>query len=1146
MPNPKLATLVDPFTGASINTGLWSNITGGTATLDQTNDLVVLAQPTVSGTTNTFGSNTLYDATASSIYAEVGTVANGSGQTKTIFKILLDANNSVAMRLEAGVFKFTMQIAGVTTTTTLPTYDPNAHGWWRLRESSGSFFADVSSDGFTWTNLTSSTYSWSAVAVTFVFQTSAGGTEVAGNSATIQHVNTMLGGGPATTWNINWPLLEEAWAPQWNAAGGASPLDRYVDVTDRTRQQSTVSRGRQYELDQVRAGEASLELENLDGVLDPTNSSGPYFNSIRPFQPYRKRAQWPRTRNLLSQMQATAGDLGGQTVGATAGSNSSDVFSTTDSGGGTIVSTASAWQGGTVYQFAVTSAATAGQGICYTMQPAVEPGIQYTVSLWVRNVTASTSLQVQAFQASVAIGGARTNTTGTATTLTGSATAAWTQVTVTATATSTASSLILGVQVVTAPGSTAQIQVDGWQLEKAATASTWACPGVWYPMFAGFMERWPSQWAMSGTYGTVQPTAVDAMALLSQVTLKDPLAQQINGNKPAFLYTLGDPQSSSYATDSTGQYGPAPLANSKYGSGSVVFGTQITSASAGGTYIGASGTVATVNNPNPGSGAINAATWVSLSGAGVKGPANPSLWTRMIAVRYTGPTPGAGGNFATIWTAMDGQRASNQPSGSQIWIYIDSTGRPNFQLRGPTGTTQTWLFGSPANIVDSNWHLLIFGYNAAANEMLMSLDGGLACYAGGLPAGLAPTGLISDCVGAYVDPTDGNGTAGNFKGDLSYAVEFPIEFQSADITAMYSAWKSSFTGDSTNARYARILSYAGYTGLSSLQTGVTTSMGPMATGGQDGLSALQAVVDTENGEHYVARDGTVTFKARSARYNATVPAYVFGERTDLGEIPYEDCQLDFDSTHLANLAQVTQSSTNQVFTAQDSTSQTNYFPRTLTRSINPSSALECQDAANYLVSRYKNPLTRVSSLVLHPSANPQVWPMCLSLELGMRVRVNRRPPSPAAAISVDCFVENLQWSNDSQGEAQLTLQCSPIDSTPYGILAAWHTTLNTTVLSGVNTITINNSADNTNKLAAQIYPGLQLMFSPGFSTQETLTVQSVGATSPGWTTATIVFTTNLAHGHISGETICEVLPAGVTDATTYDNNAKLDSIAFAY
>jgi hypothetical protein len=309
------------------------------------------------------------------------------------------------------------------------------------------------------------------------------------------------------------------------------------------------------------------------------------------------------------------------------------------------------------------------------------------------------------------------------------------------------------------------------------------------------------------------------------------------------------------------------------------------------------------------------------------------------------------------------------------------------------------------------------------------------------------------------------------------------------------------------------------------------------------MSALQAVVDTEGGAHFIDTAGFVQFKSRSARYNATVPVYTFGENA--GEWPYEDVALDYDSTHLSNQVTVTQESGGQNFYAQDATSAANYFPRTMSRTVNSSSALECQDAANYLLSRYKNPATRVSAIKLHPSANPALWPVCLALELGTRVRVMRRPPG-VPATQIEAFVENMAWDFGDDGEAFLTLQCSPADLTPYGIFAAWHTTLHTTISSGVSTITIDASADNTNPLAGQLAAGQQLVLGQNTANQETVTVSAVGATSPGWTTATITLTANTTKGHTAGDTICEPLPTGVTDPTTYDAVSKFDSATFAY
>jgi hypothetical protein len=107
-----------------------------------------------------------------------------------------------------------------------------------------------------------------------------------------------------------------------------------------------VSRGRQYELDQVRSGEESVTLSNTDGVLDPTSSTSPFAGRMQPFQPTRIRAQWPPTVNLLSQGIATGGDVGGATVGTITASTILDLLSDTDTTGGSIATSATAWAGG--------------------------------------------------------------------------------------------------------------------------------------------------------------------------------------------------------------------------------------------------------------------------------------------------------------------------------------------------------------------------------------------------------------------------------------------------------------------------------------------------------------------------------------------------------------------------------------------------------------------------------------------------------------------------------------------------------------------------------------------------------------------------------------------------------------------------------
>ncbi|MBM9504519.1 hypothetical protein [Actinacidiphila acididurans] len=931
--------------------------------------------------------------------------------------------------------------------------------------------------------------------------------------------------------NPNWPIIEDAWAPAYGANGGGVPAGGYVQVTPL--HQSSTRRGRQYELDQIQAGEYTSSLDNATGALDPTNTAGPWYGHIAPYQPFRKRAQWPPTPNLLTQVLASGGD----TVAAGTVLSPDVVGSDTDTAP-TVVASGTAWVGSNVLQAAVPVSTAAGSRIVHTSAVAVRPGATYAVQLRVRDVTAGTSLSVAAV-----IGwlgptpGAApvTTVTGASSTLTGGASAPWTLVAVTATAPATAYGMDIGVSLVAGAGATCAAQVDGWQVERAAAPSAWTMPGTWYPLIAGLTERWPSVWTTEG-YGEVQPTTTDAVALLSQVTLADPLTAEISSHRPVYLYTCADPAEAAAVTDTIGAYPAVPIRAGKYGAGSVTLGTDITATTPAGTYTGASGTVARFASSAPGTGSATPADYLSLDAAGIRGPVN-STYTRLIAFRYIGAAPPT--TAADLWCTLDSHHAQN-PSGT-IRLYIDSTGKLNALTSGffTGGLTLT----SAASVTDGNWHLALFGYSAGSSgNFFLSLDGGYLSTPAG--SGYSPTGIVSDSIGAFVDGTLGAATSFAFSGDLSYVGELADFLSSTDCANLYAAWRSACSGESTGARYRRILRYAGYTGATNIATGQTTSMGPATDiTGQDAFTALTSVVTTENGEHFVSADGTLTFKGRDARYNATTPAVIFGEGA--GEYPYEECALDLDSTHLANMATITQTGTGQTFAATDAASVAAYGARTFTRDINATSAGECQDAANHLVSRYRNALTRVTTLRLHPSAYPALWPVALGLELGMRVRIKRRPFG-APVITVEAFIESIQWDFDDRGEAWCVLQCSPVDTTPYAVFSSWHTTMNVAPLAGITTLTINAPTDNVNPLSAQIYPGLSLILGPGTATQETVTVKTVGFSVPGWATANIVFTAPTTQAHAGGDVVCEPLPAGVTNAAAYDSVSTFDGSAFAY
>ena len=564
----------------------------------------------------------------------------------------------------------------------------------------------------------------------------------------------------------------------------------------------------------------------------------------------------------------------------------------------------------------------------------------------------------------------------------------------------------------------------------------------------------------------------------------------------------------------------------------------------------------TLPNPSPGvsvaslNGAVAAV--LSLNEIGITGPANPLLWTRIIAFRASG-TIGAG-NAARVWGCYDSAATQpGTPSGAQIDVLVEDSGMfwqsgGYYNHYGPH-----MQFSGSAVPTDGNWHLAVFGMDANNGIQIASIDGDTSAYqTTGLNFGVgsgttsAPVGLNSDNIGAMVQPNFGNYANYVFDGDVAFACEIPTLMTATQIANLYGAWRSNGTGESTDARYARILRYLGYAGGTQLDSGNTRSMGPCDFSGSDGLSALQEVVDTELGQHWVQGNGTIRFASRGARYNSLSPSLIFGENTAGGEIPYEDLQFDYDPTHLANVVQITQTSTSQVFQAQDATSIANYFERLLTRSCNTTNPLECQDAAAYLVSRYKNAQMRISGLKVNLASYPTAWPSLLGLDIGTRIRVMRRPIG-APAQQVDCFVEQLQWDYDSTGKAEVTIMASPADLTPYAMFTAWRTTLAAAASSGQPTITVHPPTfDTVTPLNAVIAVGSQITVGLGGAVPETMTVKAVSATGSSWTMGTITFTANLAHSHTNGFTVNEALPTGATSVSTWDSAAPFDSVNFAY
>lgn len=1135
MVNLLLGALVDPLTAAALNTAVWNANTGTVA-------LVAPGRVSVAATSagSALAATGPYEATGQTIYARVTPALAGTGGqvVQTTMAVQLNTNNQAYLLCKPGtVWQAVVVNAGTATTVNLPAFDPAAHAWWQIAEASGQFLFSVSGDGAAWTQVAAIAYTWSPHAVSVSF--GAQSTAVSGQLAYVEHVNTAAGTGGLMP---SWPRVRFQVA--FNTGGSSTTLPSFVDLSSRLRGSwSAELAGRQYELDQVQSGQMTVSLANLDGALDPTNTASPYYPHVVPMRQVRMQAVWPPTRNLLPQNVSSA------TTAANVGTNIGTF-------GGVVTGLAPAPTGHTAaFAWSLSASTTAanvmglvaannnGAGWLVSDGSAlpVVAGQSYTFSCWVAQAAGGDAALQAAHRISwYDVTGARiTASVGGSVTVPILGTS-WALLTYTVTAPSGSVGCRPGVENFTSPSVGITLYVTAWQMEQSAAATPWTAGGVIYPIWAGFVERWPQSWSMQGTYGLVSLTCIDVLAGLSQFTLQPSFQQQLQALGPTMLYPLNEAAGNLQFADATGQRSvrfawaaPGGGAGASISAGSSVQGSG---------FIGATGPVTTINNPTPGSATPSQAIYISAPWAGPFGPPATGGWTRLICFRTT-VTPS---NRLALWSAIS-PVAGGTGGGSQAFLelWIDSSGHFTAEVNNTAGTATATVGVPDVLCTDGNWHIGIVQLSADGTLFTVACD--QFGYEATTTGDYHPTGCTSDSVGAVIL----NGNAYNcYSGDVAFITEYAYAIGNSAAFDLGTGISTGWAGETSAARAQRILTMAGYGGTITTRS-AATAMGGANLAGTDAMSALQLVGDTEAGQIYADGAGALWLTGRAWRYMQASPAVTFGEQQANGEVPYlGSVAVDFDPTHIYNAAEITNVVApgfpeQAVATAPNPTSQAAYLPRTLTRSINVQDTTQPAIAAQYLVQQYGQPQARLSALTVDGASNPALWATILGLGFGTRAQVNRRPPTAPGApeISVQQFVEHLTWTGDDQGSLTLALQLTPAG--PYigwGIVAPLHTTLASAATAGTNTVTLGPLPGSAGNTAASALPaGTVLTVGYGTAAAENVTVLSVGATTAGYTSVVVTLTANLASNHASGVTVCQPVPAGVVLPSTVSYPTGLDA-----
>lgn len=339
-----------------------------------------------------------------------------------------------------------------------------------------------------------------------------------------------------------------------------------------------------------------------------------------------------------------------------------------------------------------------------------------------------------------------------------------------------------------------------------------------------------------------------------------------------------------------------------------------------------------------------------------------------------------------------------------LWL---SRGSNDVQFFWDSNHVITWTGAWPGVGQYVHWALVIDDSTGAAELFINGVSQGQQFASGFLPT-----------FGGFFVGTEGTTTT-SFGGDIDEVAVYEQALTSFSIAGIYRAGLVAAAGT--------------FDSDSDTLDAVST---PLAIG-SDGLSALLAVEGSDNGLLVANPDGSMTYQGRHWRIvNSTVSQLTFGES---GQVPYRDSvSYEDDDSRLANTVTVTPLGGGAPQTASDVASQTKYFTRrnqTADQQLLSSSELLALSAAQYLVSRYKDPPPRIPEVEVDLAAVstsvPAKMPTLLGLGNSNRVTWTRQAATP---ISVDTYVEQINHVVNPGVSWQMKLQLSPASNDPHWVL----------------------------------------------------------------------------------------------------------------
>ena len=563
--------------------------------------------------------------------------------------------------------------------------------------------------------------------------------------------------------------------------------------------------------------------------------------------------------------------------------------------------------------------------------------------------------------------------------------------------------------------------------------------GRYYPLYFGYVSKWPQDWPDLPQYGFSKLQAIDIAGVASSINLPSALQGEILADASAFCFPFSEQYTKStqalngtlgFAVGSTlvpaesdgflavntsrtsqrtatyqdGEKDDTSLAP-------VLTGQSLSLLGDAGTGMGASGYNGSATKFR-GPGVIYASDpAVSISSQG-------SGFSVEFILNYATPQtfPDPGGGFPVhVFNAVGPPIISAHTQGPVIPTI-------NVSIQWQSATTANMIVGGA--VLNGAPSTAIFNYtpylNVAAHIVILMSNAGFTVYINGVSITSSVFTPLTDPIqGWCFGPADWAANFGPVSSNyaMSYGSVYPYQLSPARIIQHSTAALTGFQNDTALIRFGRIGAWSGI----NLNQASWPDSNPYDvtlgaaydTAGRSVSDALNTLALGEGSLWYATPNGNLMWANRQALTNLA-PSIVFGDSNTPGtEVPYEiNMGLDYDNTYLYNVTQATQVNGPSTLISpieKNTTSVHQYFQRgTLSQSVSSTNGQDAYDRAYWSLNKYDQPAMRLRQITVNAAANPSVFTKCFTTGIASVATVNRRPLG-AAPYSLPVQIEQVAF-----------------------------------------------------------------------------------------------------------------------------------------